>query len=155
MKVVHRSDQRLILEDQPWLIGLMLILMALGFLAGALALLGRGEMFGGLMMGLIGAGVPLLIAALLVQRVRLTLDRVSGRITRTSRSVRGLRQQSHALDRLTGARVDASTDSDGTTYRLVLLLSDPTETVPFTSYYSSSRKPGELVEVVNDWAAGR
>ena len=90
MKVIHQSDAMLMVEDRPWLIGILMILMALVFLAAGMALMSSGEVFGGLMMGLIGAGVPLLIAALMVRRIRLSLDRTSGRITRTCRSVLGL-----------------------------------------------------------------
>lgn len=155
MKVIHWSDRQLILEDKPWLIGVMMIVMALVFLAGGMALFRAGEIFGAVMMGLLGVGVPLLIAAVMVQRVRLILDRDTGTISRTSRSVRGLSHTTYALDRLTEARVDASTDSDGTTYRLHLHLSDPAEIVPFTSYYTSGRKPERLCAAVNEWRLGR
>ncbi|MCU0826323.1 MAG: hypothetical protein MUE52_02695 [Tabrizicola sp.] len=155
MKVILWSDRQLILEDKPWLIGILMIAMALMFLGGSMALISAGEFFGGLMMGLIGVGVPLLIAALMVQRVRLVLDRDTGTISRTSRSIRGLNHATYALDRLTEARVGVSTDSDGTTYRMELHLSEPAEIVPFTSYYTSGRKPEQMSVAVNDWRMGR
>jgi len=142
MKVVHRSEQLLIVEDQPWLIGVLMIVMVLVFAVGGMALLASGEVFGGLMMLLIGVGVPVLIGALMVQRVRLTFDRSAGTVTRTRRSVLGLTQTTHALDRLDRACVGASSDSDGTTYRMELDLRDPPETLPFTTYHTSGRRPG-------------
>lgn len=151
MKVVHRSEQLLIVEDQPWLIGVLMIVMALVFAVGGMALLASGEVFGGLMMLLIGVGVPVLIGALMVQRVRLTFDRSAGTVTRTRRSVLGLTQTTHALDRLDRARVGASSDSDGTTYRMELDLRDPPETLPFTTYHTSGRRPEEMARAVNDW----
>jgi len=151
MKVIHRTDTLLMIEDQPWLIGVLMIVMALVFAFGGMALLVSGELFGGLMMFLVGVGVPVLIGALMVQRVRVTFDRTAGTLTRTRRSVLGLTRTTHALDRLEGARVGISTDSDGTTYRTELDLRDPVETMPFTTYYTSGRRPEEMVRAVNDW----
>jgi len=155
MKVIHRSDTLLMIEDRPWLIGILMIGTALIFLAGSMALLSSGETFGGLMMGLIGVGVPVLIGALMVQRVRLTFDRKAGQITRMRRSVLGLTRVTYPLDRLVEARVGASRDGDGTTYRMELRLADPVETVPFTSYHTSGRKPDEMAQAVNDWLVQR
>lgn len=151
MKVIHRSDQLLVIEDRPWFIGLFMIGMALVFLFGGMKILASGETFGGLMTLLVGVGAPLLIGVLMVRRVRLTFDRAAGTLTRVSRSVRGLTRASYALDRLDQAQLGVSTDSDGTTYRTELRLKAPMETVPFTSYYVSGRRPGQMVEVVNDW----
>jgi hypothetical protein len=121
------------------------------FAFGAMSLIGAGQIFGGVMMVLIGVGVPVLLGALFVQRVRLTLDRRTSEITRTRRSVLGLTQATYPLHRLTGARVDASVDSDGTTYRMELCLTDPPETVPFTTYYTSGRKPQKMADAVEAW----
>ncbi|MFN5998213.1 MAG: hypothetical protein ACK47C_01590 [Paracoccaceae bacterium] len=151
MKVIHNTEQLLILEDQPWFIGIMMIVMALIFAFGGMAILASGEVFGGLMMLLIGVGVPVLIGALMVQRVRLTFDRRAGTVSRTRRSVLGLTQTVHPLDRLDRARVGVSTDSDGTTYRMELDLRDPPEIVPFTSYHTSGKRPEAMAQTVNDW----
>jgi hypothetical protein len=153
MKVVHRTDSVLMIEDQPWLIGILMIVMILVFLFGGTALLASGQLFGGLMMILIGVGVPLLIGALIVQRVRLTFDRTAGTVTRTRRSVLGLTKTTHSLSRLERARVGVSTDSDGTTYRMELDLRDPPEMVPFTTYHTSGKRPEQMVAAVNDWLA--
>jgi hypothetical protein len=151
MKVLHQSDTILMLEDRPWLIGILMIAMALVFAFGAMALIGSGEILGGVFVGLIGVGVPVLLGALFVQRVRLTLDRQSGLVTRTRRSVLGLTQATYPLHRLKGAQVDASTDSDGTTYRMELRLVDPPETVPFTTYYTSGKRPQKVADAVEAW----
>lgn len=151
MKVIHRTDTLLMIEDQPWLIGILMIVMALIFAFGGMAMLISGEAFGGLMMLLIGVGVPVLIGALMVQRVRLTFDRAAGTLTRTRRSALGLTQTTHRLDRLERARVGVNSDSDGMTYRMEFDLRDPPETVPFTTYYTSGRRPEEMARAVNDW----
>ena len=151
MKVIHRSDQLLVIEDRPWFIGILMIGMTLIFLFGSMKLFAAGEAFGGLMMLLVGGGVPLLIGAVMVRRVRLTFDRSQGAVTRTSRSVGGLTREVYALDRVETAQLGTSTDSDGTTYRTELRLRDPSEIVPFTSYYTDGRKPERMAEAVNGW----
>lgn len=151
MKVIHRSDTLLMLEDRPWLVGILMIAMALVFAFGGMALVGAGEILGGILTGLLGVGVPLLLGAIFVQRVRLTLDRETGLVTRTRRSVLGLTQESYPLHRLKTARVDASTDSDRTTYRMELCLVDPLETVPFTTYYTSGKRPQRVADAVEAW----
>jgi hypothetical protein len=151
MKVIHRTDDLLMIEDQPWFIGIMMIIMALVFAFGGMAILASGQIFGGVMMLLIGVGVPVLIGALMVQRVRMTFDRRAGTVTRTRRSVLGLTQTTHALNRLDRARVGVSTDSDGTTYRMELDLRDPPEMVPFTTYHTSGKRPEAMAQAVNDW----
>jgi hypothetical protein len=153
MKVIHRSDSLLMIEDRPWFIGILMIVMALIFAFGGMALLASGEVFGGLMMVLVGVGVPVLIGALMVQRVRLTFDRSAGTVVRTRRSVVGFTETKYALDRLDRARVGVSTDSDGSTYRMELELRDPAETVPFTTYHTSGRRPEAMMQAVNDWLA--
>jgi hypothetical protein len=151
MKVIHRTDDLMMIEDQPWFIGIMMIIMALVFAFGGMAILASGQIFGGVMMLLIGVGVPVLIGALMVQRVRMTFDRRAGTVTRTRRSVLGLTQTTHALNRLDRARVGVSTDSDGTTYRMELDLRDPPEMVPFTTYHTSGKRPEAMAQAVNDW----
>ncbi|RYI30865.1 MAG: hypothetical protein EON48_05150 [Acetobacteraceae bacterium] len=151
MKVIHRSETMLVLEDRPWLLGICLIGMALAFVFGGMAMIGEGRALGGAFFAAFGGGVPILIAALMVRRVRLTLDRSTGLLTRTMRSVRGFSAESHALDRLTKASVSVNYDSDGNTYRTELHLADPDETVPFTSYYTSGRRPEAMAEAVNHW----
>lgn len=153
MKTIHRTDALLMIEDRPWLIGISMIGMALIFLIGSMALMASGEILGGAMMGVIGVAVPVLIGALMVQRVRLTFDRGSGEVVRTCRSVLGLTRETYPLDRLVEARVGASSDSDGTTYRMELRLRDPSESVPFTTYYTSGKRPEQAAREVNDWLA--
>lgn len=47
------------IEDRPWFIRPLMIAMAQVFLSGSQALIGSGALFIGLMMGLVGTGVPL------------------------------------------------------------------------------------------------
>ncbi|MBN8632467.1 MAG: hypothetical protein J0L76_16630 [Rhodobacterales bacterium] len=151
MKVILRTDQVLMIEDSPWRIGILMIGLALALAFAGMVMLRAGELFAGLIMLLIGVGVPVVIGASMVQRVRLTFDRAAGTVTRTRRSVLGLTQTTHALDRLERARVDVSTDSDGSTYRMELDFRDPPEMVPFTTYHTNGGKPEAMTRAVNDW----
>ena len=150
MKVVHRSDTLLVVEDRPWFFGLMLIAMALSMIFGGMVMVREGPVWGGAILVLIGGGVPILIAALMVQRVRLTLDRATGTLTRTMRSVRGQAQESYRLDRPRRAVVGVSTDSEGTTSRAELQLADPPQAVPFTTYCTNGKRPEAMVDAIND-----
>lgn len=151
MKAIQDTEAHLILEDRPWLIGALVIVMALMFLYGGMTVIASGEMLAGLMLALLGTGVPLLIGALMVRRVRLTFERDTGRVTRTSRSVFGLTQASYPLDRVAEARVGVNSDSDGSTYRMELVLEGPTECLHFTSYYTSGDMPRRMADTVNEW----
>lgn len=151
MKVIHRSDMLLMLEDRPWVLGLLLIVFALVFAFGGMAMMGEGKVLSGVFLALLGIGTSLLMGTKMVRRVRVSLDRTTGQITRIERSVRGLTQTTYALDRLQEARVGVSYDSDGNTYRTELHLTGPEETVPFTSYYTSGKKPEAMAKAVNDW----
>jgi hypothetical protein len=153
MKIISQSGTQLVIEDRPWLIGIMMIAMLIIFLGGSLFLFSQGEILGGSIMGLVGTGVPLLIFVLMVQRVRLTFDRARGQLTRTRKSVFGLTEKSYALSRLSRAFVGVSHGDDGNTYRLELQLSGPDEVVPFTTYHTSGSKPERLASAVNDWLA--
>ncbi|MFO1203355.1 MAG: hypothetical protein U1E58_12040 [Tabrizicola sp.] len=154
MKVIHRTDTVLILEDRPWLIGFLVIGMAMLGLFGSMAMFGSGQMLAGTVMGLFGVGGTLLIGALLVKRVRLILDRGTGKITRISRSVGGLTEEEYALSRLVEAQIGTRTDAKGTTRRAELLLSGPDRTLPFTDYYTSGGKPELMTQTINDWLGG-
>lgn len=66
---IHRLNQRPVIEDRPWLIGIPMIVMALVYLFGAFHLIESGHAFGGLMLFL--EGMALLICALMVRQVRL------------------------------------------------------------------------------------
>lgn len=154
MKVIHRSDTLLVLEDRPWRLGLTMIVMAVGFLAFALSLFSDGEVAGGIMLGLIGVGVPLGIGSLMVQRVQLRLDRSTGLVTRTCRSVRGLTQETYPLRRLAEARVDSNRGNNGGTHRMELRLVKPPAEVPFTSYHSGGSQAEQMANAVNSWLHG-
>ena len=151
MKIIHQSESQLVIEDRPWLIGILMIIMAVAFLGGSLLFFSQGEFLGGVIMGGVGVGVPLLIGILMVQRVRLTFDRSNGLLTRTRKSVFGLTQTQYSLHRLLRAYTGVSHGDDGPTYRMELQLNDPDETVPFTTYHTSGGKPAQLVSSVNEW----
>lgn len=153
MKVIHKTTSLLMLEDRPWRIGLLVIGMAMIGVFASMSMIGSGEVLAGSAMAVFGVGGVLLIGAMLIKRVRLILNRDTGQITRISRSIGGLHQEDFALARLVGASVGSRRDSKGITRRTELLLSGPSETVPFTDYYTSGGKPDRMAQAINDWLA--
>ena len=83
--------------------------------------------------------------------MRLTFDRAAGTVTRTRRSAFDLTQTTYALDRLERARVGVSTESDVSAYRMELVLRDPVEMVPFTTYHTSGGRQKDMAQIVNNW----
>ena len=151
MKVSHETADLPTVGGRPWLIGILMIVLALVFAFAGMAILASGQVFGGLLMLLVVVGVPVLIAALMVQRVRLTFDGSAGQVTRARRSVLGLTRETCPLDRLVEARIEASTDSDGTTHRMALRFRKPLDRLPFTTCNSSGNRPGQMAVAVNAW----
>lgn len=150
MKIVFRSDTLLEIEDWPWLIGILMISLGLPSLFAGIALIGEGALLGGAVFGLVGGVILGRFAAPSMERTRLILDRNSGQITRTGRSLFGQRQQSYALIRLVGARVGGKVEPD-LAFWTELVLKDPPEILRLNSCYTSDLKPGQVARVVNDW----
>ena len=67
-----------------------------------------------------------------------TFDRTSGLLTRRRERLTGVRIEEYPLRDIVNVRLDESTDSDGTTYRIEIDISGG-NTLPMTSWYSSGR----------------
>lgn len=150
MRIVEKSDQRLVIEDRPWPTGLFLAATSLWLLfpvfqGNPAALLKDGG------LRAVFAALALFLTAAIAQRVRLTFDRDSGRITRTSWSVLGRRERSWALRRLREARAAGSRDEGLWSDRMELRLVDPLETVPITGYRTSGGGPDRMALAVDAW----
>jgi hypothetical protein len=151
MKIIESSATQLVLDDRPWIIGAALIVGTIAFLASGLFLMNSGEVFGGLMLIFVGGGVCLLLAAILVQRVRLTFDRSTCSITRIRRAAFGLKVTNYDLARLQRAVIVEHYDDGSTTYGMELVLTKPDEQVKFVIYSTSGNKPKQMCDAVNAW----
>jgi hypothetical protein len=157
MKIVSATDDRLVLESNPWIFGLAVIAMVLLFAGVGWVMLTSGEIIGGLMFTIGGLGMGVLVFWAFIRKTQLWLDRPSGQVALRSRSIFGFREQTFPLADLTGAALQESLPSKGqVTRRPILRFGGGTDrVVPILDHYASGRGPGRVVATVNDWLARR
>ena len=152
-RIISDTTQEIVIEDRPWVLGLMLI--AFGLLSVFMTFEGirTGEAF------LLIAG-PAFVAGiwfafgLAIRRTRLTLY-ANGAATLTIRDKRGLNERQFDPGTL---RAGLATQYDeGETYRAFLLFDAPDglERIPLTAYLGSSGSHERVVDRINAWAGHR
>lgn len=151
MKVIHRTDTLLILEDRPWFNGFIIYGVGVACIVGLAALadgvLTMREMLG----GVLAAGWPVVIGILLLRHDRLIFDREMQQLTQEHRSIRGKTSKIYALQRVVAARVDNTPDGLDRLFQMELQLGNPAETLPFTNYRVYGNQPKLIAQTVNDW----
>lgn len=153
MKVAHRSETLLTLDDRPWLNGFTLYGIGVSCIVGFAVLAdGKLTMHEGL-FGLLPGSWPILIGLALLQQDRLIFDRETQLLTRERRSIRGRTTKVYGLDRVVEARVEKTPDGLDMLFQMELRLSDPAEIIPFTNHRVSGRQPKVLAQAVNEWLA--
>lgn len=153
MKVTRNTPEQLIVADNPWIIGALLIAFILVFVAIGVGLILNGEWFGLLFAG-IGGGLGFAAFAAFVRRVQVILDRPTDTILIRSRSLFGYKQVQHDLSNLSRAVLESTSSSDGgTLYRPALVLDKgmSTGTHPIVEAYTNTRGPRRLVDAINSW----
>ena len=123
MKVSRNTPDQLIVEDVPWLLGIMLAGFILLFVGVGIGLVLSGEIFG-LLFAIGGGGVGGLCFALMVRRVQVILDRPTGTLVIRRRSVLGYSEVRHDLADLSGAILEETRSSKGSTLRRPTLVLD-------------------------------
>lgn len=153
MKLREETPDRLMLEDKPVILGILLSLAILGNCAAALfvaidePLIGLGVMAGG--------GIWGLAFWAFVRRTLVMLDRPSDLVVRRVASLTGQTEDTLPLSRITGAIVQSHQSTGkttSTTYRAALVVRGA-EPFPLTKVYSSGRGATRAVEAVNRWLA--
>ncbi|WP_281981018.1 hypothetical protein [Thalassorhabdomicrobium marinisediminis] len=155
MKIVSQTPELLILENQPWLIAVILGGMSLGFVALGVGVMASGDVVAGLVVILIvGAFFGLFLWAF-VRRNQLILDRTAGTLTHRRRTLRGYRETVHELAHLQEAVIQSSSGSGSNTHRMAYVLGGGMDvgTHPFTEVYTSGRGAQTAVQAVNGWLA--
>lgn len=157
MRLVESSPRRLILEDRPVVLGIVLVLAILFPLLLALATW-RDAPWLALAMGLVAAMFGGAFVAF-VRRVNVIFDRDAGTVIIRTTSVFGRSESTHALADISEARVETvvnrSASSSGRqsstseTHRTVLHLSDTV--VPLTEVHSAGDGAKDAARVINDW----
>jgi len=157
MKVLERSDARLVLEDNPVLLGCVLAVAIMVPTALGVVMLAAGNLLG---LGLLVAGAFLAIPfVVFLRRVRVIFDRVMGRLTIRSATLFGQTETHFALSDIGGVGVETSVNTasspndhgirSSTTHRPVLHL--PGRVVPLTEVYSSGDGARQTAEAIRDW----
>ncbi|TNF62707.1 MAG: hypothetical protein EP307_06440 [Rhodobacteraceae bacterium] len=153
MKVIHNTPEQLIVEETPWLLGIMLIFFILCFVGPGLFLVFQGELMG-LFFAAVGGGLGLMGLIVFVQRVQVILDGAGNRVILRRRTMLRYTQIEHALSDLSEARLDMTRGSKGgTLYRPVLIFDRGMSAGdhPIIEAYTSGRGPGRAVDAINGW----
>lgn len=163
MRITLETDDRLIAEEKPWFIAVMLsfgllLFVGLGLLIMSVTLLGA------LVMAGIGGSLCLAALCIFVERLQIILDATDGIVTLRSRTLLRHREDILALDdllRATGESTLSGGDASADPARLRLQVFRPSFVLrdgaggtvlrPITEIYDSSPASGKLVRVINAW----
>ncbi|OYW59540.1 MAG: hypothetical protein B7Z10_11450 [Rhodobacterales bacterium 32-66-7] len=156
MQILSQTRDRLVLEDNPVLLGCCLALAIFVPVAIGFAMLISGSL-AGLWMLLVGGFFAALLAVFL-RRVRVILDRTSGSLTIRTASLTGGTETSLPLADIRGVGVETSisrsTDGSGGvshTYRTVLHLAD--RELPLSQSFSAGDGAQQAAQAIRDWLA--
>ncbi|WP_103258556.1 hypothetical protein [Tabrizicola aquatica] len=157
MKVLDQTPDRLLLEENPLLLGVLLAIAVFLPLALAVVLLVQGSWFG--LIPLAVAAFLALFLVLFVVRTRVLFDRPAGHVVIRLRRLTGETAQVLPLADIRAARVETSisrsTPTNGgtatvsETHRAVLLT--PQGEVPLTTAYSAGDGAERMAQAINDW----
>lgn len=147
MKIVEDTETRMVVEDRPWGLGLILILFIVSTLYGAFDTTAEGRY---------GVTVLLLsISALIfwalnryVALGRLVLDQSAGTATWHQITAARRVRESFALGDLRRAVVETRRD-EGDTYRITLLFDSGRDPMPLTPYFSGMGRHEEIKARIN------
>jgi hypothetical protein len=153
MKVTRNTPDQLIIADTPWLIGIMLVVFVLTFVAVGVFLISEGT-WAGLLFIIAGGGLGFGAFAVFVRRVQLIFDRPLQTITQRNRSLFGYSEVRHELPNLSHAILETSTTSKGgLLYRPTLVLDAGMSAghMPIVDIYTNTSGPKRIVDAINTW----
>ena len=158
MKVAHNTPDQLILDDRPWLLGGLLVLLILIFAGFGLQALLAGRGAG--LLGLAGAALWGVALVVFVRRTTVTFDRGAGQITR---HVKSLRRATTTLWPLSGVskadietRLSRNSGKHGKgrvtpMHRPVLHWTDGSPATPLMEVYVNGDGASETAAAINRW----
>ncbi len=154
MKPTTQTDDLLILDHTPWLMGILLIVFFLVFTGLALGFGLRGQPFVGIGF-MVGALFPGLMLVLFTARVQVLFDRPAGLIEFRRRSFRGYTRDTVPIAAVRDADLESSQSfaqdsGSSTTYRPVLNLKNG-DVRPLLKIYTNKGRQVQVVDAINDW----
>lgn len=146
MKITYSDRNKLIVEERPILFAVILAGFILVFAGAGVVALFQGEVLVAL---LCAGGVAFiwLFVHVFVRRVQVIFDRENGLIDIRRKSLRRQTRRTLPLAVLKRAQIAESYSSDGSTYRVELVLAPGHNDgpLPLTNYYSSGEIPKRVV----------
>ena len=155
MKLARNTPEQLIVEETPWLLGILLSVFTLIFVGAGIGLVASGEVFG-LVFALGGGGLGGLCLALMVQRVQVILDRPSDALIVRRRDLLRYIEVRHALSDLSKAVLEETRGSKGSTLWRPTLILDRGMSAgahPIVSVYTNGSSPRRMAGAINNWLA--
>lgn len=149
MRIRECTPERLVIEDRPVILAILLSVLLMAFAGGMLFFLRQGDWFA---TGLAGFGAFLMTGILTasVRRVIVVLDRPAGVVLIRSRTVFGQTEDRRALSTLLGAEAEGKRSGrGGMSYRPALRFADGT--LPLCDVHVPGRGAAEIAEAVERW----
>jgi hypothetical protein len=153
MKIVRNTPEQLIIEETPWVLGIMLVFFILAFVGPGLFLVTQGEVIG-LFFAAVGGGLGVMGLVVFVQRVQVILDTTTDEVIVRRRSVLRYTQEVHPLSELAEAQLDTTRGSKGTIMNRPVLIFDrgmSAGPLPIIASYTSGQGPRRAVSAINGW----
>ena len=153
MKILRNTPEQLIIEETPWVLGIMLVFFILAFVGPGLFLVTQGELIGLFFAG-VGGGLGAMGLIVFVQRVQVILDTTTDEVIVRRRSVLRYDQVIHPLSQLAEAQLDMTRGSKGTLMTRPVLIFDRGPSaglLPVVSSYTSGEGPRRMVSAINGW----
>lgn len=161
MKIKRETDTQLILEDTPWLMSVVLVVMIVASVGMGLIFISMGLSADLMIFVIMGALAPVVTIVMctmamrvFVKRTQIIFDRAAGTITYRTRTMSGYTEVVHDLAHLEHAILKTSRDSDGRDLASgVLVLSGGMSAGEHSLTGISSTGPGpkNAVNAVNRW----
>lgn len=152
MKVHRNTPDLLIVEDRPWLFGLMLAGFILVFCGIGLSLLFSGDWMG-LIFFFAGGGLGLAAFWAFVRRVQVVFHRPGGWIEIRRANMFRRMTTRYDLAGVHRALVESTRSDGGTLYRVALVIKTGgiSGTKPLTLAYSNTGDPQGVAGAINAW----
>ena len=161
MKIKRETDTQLILEQAPWLMGIVIILMIVASLGMGGLFVGLGLSSGMMIFTIMGIVSPLIAIGMggmalrvFVKRTQAIFDRDAGTITIRKRGMRGYSEVVHDLAHLGHAVLRVTRDSEGRALsRPVLVLTGGMSAGdhPLVDSFTTGTGPRTAVNAINRW----
>lgn len=155
MKISTNTNEMLIVDDKPYVTGLIVAAIGLAFATYGGYMIQHFQKDGWFFVAISAAVFYGFYR--LIERTQIIFDRAENTVEFRRRSLRRYKRDSYSLDRIEKALVDQKTHTSSSSSagavksKIFLLPIDDEEPIPFTSSYSTGSKYTKIAAIVNDW----